>query len=82
MGNKGIFMTQTTQLRSWASLGETDKDLTLDKPKAEDDRELILQLFDNLNTLYEKLNKLDYLLQRKNIERILYQKNKGEKNEN
>jgi hypothetical protein len=78
-------MTQTIQPRSRASLGETDKDLTLDKPKAEDNRELILKLFDNLNALYAKLSKLDYLLQRKSIERILYQKNskgEGEKNEN
>jgi hypothetical protein len=68
-------MTQTIQPRSWAHLSETGKDLTIDnKPKTEteDVMGLLLQIFDGLNNLYEKLNRLNYVIQRKNIEQFLY----------
>jgi hypothetical protein len=51
----------------------------LNKMEAEDNKILLLQIFDNLNNLYEKLSRLDYLMQRKNIEQILSRKCTGEK---
>jgi len=75
-------MAQTVQPRSWASLSETGKDLTIDKPEAEDDMSLLLQVYDSLNNLCEKLNRLDYVLKRKNMELNIYRKYQGEKNEN
>ncbi|MDR2731125.1 MAG: hypothetical protein LBB81_09555 [Treponema sp.] len=71
-------MTQTTQPRSWANLSETGKDLNINKPVAEDNTRLLLSIFDSLNTLCEKLSRLDYVIKRKNIEQILYRKGKGE----
>jgi hypothetical protein len=70
-------MTQTVQPRSWACLRETGNDLTINKPEAEDNVSLLLSVFDSLNDLNEKLNRLSYVLQRKNIEQILYQKGRG-----
>jgi hypothetical protein len=66
-------MTQTTQPRSWAFLSETEKDLTLNKPKAEDNMSLLISVFDSLNNLYEKLCRLEYVMQRRNMEFILLQ---------
>ena len=74
-------MTQTTQPRSWATLSETGKDLTIRKPQTEDNRSLVLSVFDSLNELCEKLSRLEYLLKRKSIEQILYQKGKEKQNE-
>jgi hypothetical protein len=61
-------MTQTIQPRSWAYLSEAGKDLTIHKPETEDSMSLLLSIFDSLNNLCEKLNRLNYVLQRKNIE--------------
>jgi len=72
-------MTKTIQPRTWAILNETNKDLTIHKPETEDIRSLLLLVFDSLNDLYEKLNRLNYMLQRRNIEHILYPKDKGVK---
>jgi len=72
-------MTQTTQPRSLASLSEEGKDLTINKPETEDRMSLLLSIFDSLNTLYETLSRLDYVLERKIVEQILYQKSKGGK---
>jgi hypothetical protein len=63
-------LTQTVQPRSWASLHDADKDLTINKPETEDNMGLLLQVFDSLNALCEKLSKLDYALKRKNMELI------------
>ena len=70
-------MTQTIQFRSWAILNEAGKDLTIQKPETEDIRSLLLSVLDCLNKLCENLNRLNYVLQRKNIEQILYPKGKG-----
>jgi hypothetical protein len=67
-------MTQTVQPRSLVYLNETGKDLTLSKGETEDNMSLLLSLFDSLNNLYEKINRLDYLIKRKNIEYMLYRK--------
>ena len=63
-----VSMTKTIQQRSSASLNETVENLTVDKPKTEDNVDLLLQVLDSLNTLYERLNRLNYVIQRKNIE--------------
>jgi hypothetical protein len=68
-------MTQTIQPCSWAVLNKPDKDLTKNKPEAEDNRKLLLSVFDSLNNLCEKLNRLNYLLQRRNLEQIIYRNN-------
>jgi len=73
----GIIMTQTTQLRSWATLSNAGRDLTKQKPETEDDKSGILSVFDGLNNLYEKLSRLEYLLRRRNMEQILYPGGKG-----
>jgi hypothetical protein len=65
-------MTQTIQSRSGVSLKEADMDLNKNKPETETNKNLLIHIFDSLNNLYEKLNRLDYLIQRKNIKQILY----------
>jgi len=70
-------MTQTVQSRSYVLLNYSRKDLNR-KPEAEDNISLLLSVFDSLNKLYENLNRLNYIVQRKNIEQILYQKSRGE----
>jgi hypothetical protein len=79
-------MTTTVQPCSWAVLNKSggklyDRSLYEFKGEAEGNEELILSIFDSLNTLNESLNRLDYLIRRKEIERILYPKGKGERNE-
>jgi hypothetical protein len=74
-------MTRTIQPCSWAYLSEAEKNLTLIKPETEDNVMLLLSVFDSLNKLCEKLNRLNYIIQRKNIEQILCQKYKEEQNE-
>jgi len=70
-------MTQTTQPRSWVLLDNPGKDLNATKPGKQDNMGLLLEVFDSLNSLYEKLNRLNYAIQRKNMEQILYLKNTG-----
>jgi len=71
-------MTQTTQPCTWGILHNAGKDLTIKRPEAEDNRNLLLAVFDSLNNLNEKLNRLNYLLARRNIEQIIYRDNKKE----
>jgi len=71
-------MTQTTQPCSWAVLNKPGKSLNINKPEAEDNGKLLLSVFDSLNNLCEKINKLNYLIQRRNLEQIIYSWNKGE----
>jgi hypothetical protein len=66
-------MTQTVQTRSCAYINEAEKTLKPNKLQKEDNMSLLLEVFDSLNDLYEKLNRLNYVIQRKNIEQILYQ---------
>jgi hypothetical protein len=79
MGDKMTLMTQTTQSCSLASLNDPDKDLTKNKPESENNADLLLSIFNDLNKLYEMINRLDYLIERKNINQILYPKEKEEK---
>ena len=53
------------------------KNLAINKNETEDIRSLVLAVYDNLNNLYEKLNRLNYVLERKKMELILYRKDKG-----
>jgi len=69
-------MTKTTQPCSWAVLDNAGKDLTIKKPETEDNRSLLLAVFDSLNNLSEKINRLNYLIKRRNIEQIIYRDNK------
>lgn len=71
-------MTQTVQHRSLVLLDDAGNDLRANKPETEDNMSLLLSIFDSLNTLCEKLSRLDYALKRKNIELNLYWKSKGE----
>jgi len=72
-------MTQTIQLRSWALLNNVGKNLAINKePVREDNISLLLSVFDGLNNLYEKLNKLNYIIERKIIELRIHSKFKGE----
>ncbi|MDR2921985.1 MAG: hypothetical protein LBU85_01430 [Treponema sp.] len=70
---------KTIQPRSWALLNEPGKDLTINKPETEDNRELFLQVFDSMNNLYEKLSRLVYVVQKKKLESELYHGSEGER---
>jgi hypothetical protein len=73
MGIKEVYMTQTIQ-PCFRALIETGRNLTKDMPDMEDNRSLLLAVFDSLNKLSEKLSRLNYLMERKRIEQILYRK--------
>ena len=60
-------MTQTSQSRSLATLN-TEKDLAKNKPEKEDNAKLLLTIYDNLNELYEKLNRLSNVIEKRNAE--------------
>jgi hypothetical protein len=67
-------MTQTIQAFSLkTALNVTDNNLPTQKPEAQDNISLMLSILDKLNNLYEKLNRLNYLIQRKKIKQILNQ---------
>ena len=68
---KGVLMTKTTQPRSLAKLSEAGKDLTVNNLENDDNVKLLLSLCDNLNELYEKLNRLSCLLGKKIVEHNL-----------
>jgi hypothetical protein len=67
-------MTQTIQPCSWATLSNEEKDLN----QTEDNKILLLSVFDSMNELIKTVNKLNYVLQRKKLEHILYQEDKKE----
>jgi hypothetical protein len=70
MINKNTFITQTVQSCSCVSIKEKDKE--------EDNMSLLLTIFDGLNNLYELLNRLNYIIQRKRINLTLFPELKGE----
>jgi Mg2+ and Co2+ transporter CorA len=57
-------MTQTTQDRSLAVLNEPGKNSAKNKSETEDNAKLLLTVYDNLNELYERLNKLSNIIGR------------------
>jgi hypothetical protein len=80
IGNRqqgGIIMTETIQPRSWETVVHvTNNDLHIQKPETKDTMDPLLTLSNNLNNLYENINKLNYMLknyvnQTKKLEQIL-----------
>jgi hypothetical protein len=73
-------MTITAQHRSLAVVSDTQKSITKAKNDIQDNNRLILSVFDSLNSLCEKLSRLEFVLRRKGkgIEQILYLKGRGE----
>jgi hypothetical protein len=74
MINRNAFTTRTIQSCSCVSFKNTDKDLIKNKPKAEDDRSLLLSLFDDLNNLYDLLKGLNSLIRKKKLKQLIYKK--------
>jgi len=76
-------MTETIQPRSWETVVHiTDKDLHMQKPEKEDNLSSLLTLSNNLNSLYESVNRLNYMLkyyvnQTKKLEQVFYVINEG-----
>jgi hypothetical protein len=71
-------MTQTKQPRSLAYFSESEKKPDKNTPKTEDNMALLISVYDSLNKLCDRLNRLNYLLKRKNVVQISSQK--GEAN--
>jgi len=67
-------MSRTIQLRSWATLNEPGEDSNENKSEPEDNRKLLLAVYDNLNELYEKLNRLNYVIEKRKLEYFLFLK--------
>jgi len=61
-------MTQTVQPCSWALIHNRGEDITIPPKKTEDNMTLLIQVFDSLNILCEKLSRLNEVLQKKNRE--------------
>jgi len=72
------YLTLTAQPCSCTSLHETNKNFNLKKSETEDNRSLLLSIFDSLENLLVKLSRLEYIITKKNIENILYNESKGE----
>jgi len=69
-------MTKTIQPYSYVSYESNEnyiKTKPENKPEKEDNKSLMMSVFDSLSNLSAKLNRLNYLLERRRIERILYQ---------
>jgi hypothetical protein len=65
-------MKQTIQALSLRTeTNVKDNNLSIQKPEAQDNMSLMLSILDKLNNLYDKLNRLNYLIQRKKIKQIL-----------
>jgi len=69
-------MSRTIQLRSWATLYEPGDNQNENENEAEpeDNRKLLLAVYDNLNELYEKLIRLNYVIEKRKLEYYLYLK--------
>jgi len=74
-------MSRTEQSRSWATLSNAGEDLNENKQEPQDNKALLLSVFDSLNKLYERLNRLDYVLTKKLMEQELYPNNIKEFND-
>jgi len=67
-------MSKTIQPRSWATLSEPGETPNESKSEPEDNRKLLLAVYDNLNELYEKLSRLNYVIEKRKLEYYLYMK--------
>ena len=61
----GIFMTQTAQFRTLAVINEPGKNPAKNNPETEDNMKLLLTVYDNLNELYERLNRLGNIIEKR-----------------
>ena len=64
-------MTQTIQPNSGVTLGETEKEVN------ENNKKVLLSVFDSMTKLCEAMNNLNNVIQRKNLEQILSQEKTG-----
>jgi hypothetical protein len=71
-------MTITAQQCSRAVINNTGTYITKAENDIEDNKCLLLSVADAMNKLCEKLSRLEYVIQRKNIEQFLYPQGKGE----
>jgi len=71
-------MARTMQSRSWASLSNAGEDLNVIKhepiPMSEfqNNKAILLTIIKDLNTLQGKINRLDYLMKKREMEQNLY----------
>jgi len=72
-------MTKTIQPHSPIILNEPNKNLIIQKPETENYENLLLSLFNNMSDLYESLNKLNHVIEKKITELNSYCKDTGEK---
>ena len=77
MSDKETYMTHTIQSRPSGSSSKSDTDLSVHEGETEDNMDLLLQMLGNLDNIYEKLSRLDHLMERKEIELKLHQRSKG-----
>jgi len=54
-----------------------DKNLHIQKPETEDNMSIYLSMLDDMNKLYKNLNRINYLIQKRNIEQNFSKKDKG-----
>jgi len=73
-----VIMTQTKQPRSLAYLSESEKNPDKNTPETEDNMALLLSVYDSLNKLCDRLNRLIYLLKRKSVVQISNHEHEGE----
>jgi hypothetical protein len=71
---KNDFITKTTQPRSSTTLTEAEKNLTINKPEINDEKDIMLALCDSLNGLYDNLSKLSNAMEQKIMEHDSNQK--------
>jgi len=73
-------LTQTIQLYSPVVLNDTGGADNTEKLKLEaEDIRLLALLLNSLNDLCKELCKLDHVLERKNMEQVMYRRYKGER---
>ena len=65
-------MSRTIQLRSWATLSEPGETQNENNLEPEDNRKLLLAVYDDLNELCEKLARLNYVIGKRRLENYLY----------
>jgi hypothetical protein len=71
---KNVLITKTAQHRSLTTLNEAEKNLTINKPKTNDEEKIMLALCDSLNGLYDNLSMLSNAMEKKIMEHNLNQK--------
>jgi len=71
-------MTKTAQSNICkAVMYVNNKNLHTQKPETEDNMGIYLSMLDDMNKLYKNLSRINYLIQKMNIEQIFPGKDKG-----